>query len=262
MRYVPMETIVKEAKANVSRTPAYLLLQSENFLEYGSKDFYPDENVIMELYKTLYSIKGVKEVWPIHVNLASIAANPELVMKLTKFLRKKGLKFYSCQPGLETGSGRLINLLMRGKILPFKSEEWEFIVKESFKIMDECRWIPFTSIIMGLPGENEEDIKETITLVKSLDKYDCLFTPLFFRKMLEKENNDTSFNLKLNLELFKICWKHNLRKIPTLLHIGDITFLTKATLYYIFRVMKVCLQSGLIAKILENMLTANTILTF
>lgn len=215
LRSFPLEKILDDARMYRERGIKSVTLQSEDTLRYGSSGLESDEDAILGLYKELYKL-GLKHVILTHASMITFAHQPDLITKLTKLLRKQGLPGYGCQPGLETGSGRLIKMHMQNKCYPRDPYEWPDVVREALTVMEKHRWLSCCTMMMGLPGEDEEDVRETLNLIKSLRKFTAFFFPLAFLPMKHTSLADQTRCAReqmtvANWELLEVTWKHNLR---------------------------------------------------
>jgi len=131
-------------------------------------------------------------------------------------------KWMSGQTGIETGSPELMRRFMIGKCRPFEPDAWQETVVSGFKILEKNHWIPCSTLIMGLPGEKEEDVDLTLDLVKKIDGFRSLIVPLFFVATGELNNGERSFTAEqmsvAQTELFLDCWEHNLRCAPPIIN--------------------------------------------
>jgi len=221
IRSIPKEIILETSKNFMrGKFKSYILnLQSEDTLRYESNNFNINQEAVFDLYKDLFNI-GIKRIFITHATLANIAAEPDFIHKLTELLNQKGHKYYGFQPGIESGSTILMKKLMKGKFFPLNDLEWPEIVLEAFKICHKEKWVPTASIVLGLPGETEDDLKETEVLIKKLIERDYffIFAPLLFVSMPMtplSDKNSLKF-LKMSetqKRLFKLMWKFNLKKI-------------------------------------------------
>jgi radical SAM superfamily enzyme YgiQ (UPF0313 family) len=176
-----------------------------------------DQDRLMNLFDTVFET-GAKEVFITHASLVTFAQQPEIIEGLTKKLRNHGITYYGCQPGLETGSNRLVGKYMRGKVYPRDPEEWEKTVIEAMRVMKKHKWYPVTTLISGLPDENLEDIEKTMQLIKKLKDYPALYIPLFFVPMsmtsLRGRESFIASNMRReHWDLMMTCWDHNLKYI-------------------------------------------------
>ncbi|MEM1688972.1 MAG: radical SAM protein [Candidatus Hadarchaeales archaeon] len=175
----PIEKIMEEVEVNLREGAHEILLHAEDVLRYGAQGPIPDESKVLELFGKV--LEKTSKISISHFAFASVVSKPDLIPKLTQLLDSKtDAKFYSGQVGIETGSPRLMEKHMFGKVLPFKPEQWPEIVIEAHKILADHRWVPCSTLISGLPGETAEDIRKTIELVQNLREYRSLIVPLFF----------------------------------------------------------------------------------
>lgn len=215
MRHIPEEIIFESVRNTVREGQKSISLRSEDFLLYRHKNFIPDDDALLDLIKGIYGIKGVSGASGVHASFASILSNPDLIGKISKFIKIKGGMF-GCQPGIETGSDKLLTNLMPGKKFPFKNELWSDIVYEASKILNKNRWYNCSTLIIGLPDEEPDDVKETIDLVRKLKNFKTLITPLIFipiktTKLHCSKVIDERLR-RLRQQLFNECWKMNLKK--------------------------------------------------
>jgi radical SAM superfamily enzyme YgiQ (UPF0313 family) len=118
---------------------------------------------------------------------------------------------------------------MAGKAKPFEPEQWPQVVVDAFQILSDNNWVPCATLIIGLPGEQEEDVQLTIDLVKRLHEYKSLLVPLFMVSEGGLKDKAKSFKIESithkQSELFITCWQHNLDWAETFL---NEYFVTKA----------------------------------
>lgn len=185
MRCLPPYTIKKSAEVNVKGKMANITLQSDDVLLYGSnsKKFLPDPDAVLTLLKELYSTKGIKSISLLHFSIASVVADADIIPKVTSFIRSHDMrarKYFDVQIGIETGSPNMIEEHMRGKTLPFSPVEWPTTVKKASQILKENGWFCYATLILGLPGENRDDIMQTIELIRDIRDSSMAVIPLFF----------------------------------------------------------------------------------
>ena len=229
-RCFSLDRIMKEVKVNMDsgRRP---LLHAEDVFRYKANGFEVNEPAVKELFDTVYHYPEVKSVGISHFALASVASAPDLIKDLSYILDvKKAEEWMSGQCGIETGSPRLIGELMAGKAKPFKPEQWPDVVVNAFKILSNNFWVPCATLIVGLPGETDEDAQLTIDLVKKLHDYKSLLVPLFMVSEGGLKDKAPSFKMaditKKQSELFVTCWQHNVDWAETFL---NEYFVTKAS---------------------------------
>ena len=212
-RCIPMDKILHEVKINVNAGNG-VIFHAEDVLRYKAKGFVPDESAIIELFT-----KANKLTWNLgisHFAYASVMAKPILVKKISELLEAgtKKYPFVSGQVGIETGSPRIIDKYMKGKVKPFKPKEWPDVVINAHKLMSDNNWVPINTLIMGLPGEKPEDIQKTIDLIHDLSEYKSLIVPLYFvpiGNLQCKGFFKTKDNLPEHWQLLSVCIRHMLK---------------------------------------------------
>jgi radical SAM superfamily enzyme YgiQ (UPF0313 family) len=117
--------------------------------------------------------------------------------------------------GLETGSARLFNTYMKGKAYPYKAHQWRDVVLKGMEILNRHNWFPFCTFIIGLPGETDEDTKQSLDLLYDLRDAKGTFVPTWFvpledTRMEKKESAKLIEMTDLQWEFFFTCWKYNL----------------------------------------------------
>jgi radical SAM superfamily enzyme YgiQ (UPF0313 family) len=213
-RCIPIEHILKEVDLNLKlgRRP---LLHAEDILRYKAKGFEINKPAVKELFDRVYHYPGVKSIGISHFALSSVASAPDLIKDLSEILEvKEGSDWMSGQCGIETGSPKLIRNLMAGKAKPFTPEEWPKVVEDAFHILNENNWVPLSTLIIGLPEEEDEDVQLTIDLVNRLRNRKSIIVPLFMVGEGGLKGKVASFTIdkmtRKQGELFLECWEHNL----------------------------------------------------
>jgi len=120
--------------------------------------------------------------------------------------------------GIETGSLRLFQKYMSGKCKPFKPNEWPNIVLSSLSFMEDCDWVALATILIGLPGETDEDTQHTVELIENIENMGLrtFLVPLTFvplgncslRNAALKSFNDLS---ESQVDAFASAWEHNIK---------------------------------------------------
>jgi len=197
------------------------LLHAEDVLRYGAKGIEVNREAVVNLFRSVKKHRGVETVRISHFALSSVAAAPEVVEDLSNILELSERRWISGQTGIETGSPHLMSQHMRGKCKPFKPSEWPDVVFKAFAVLSENMWVPCSTLVLGLPGENERDVETTISLVEKLRAFKSLIIPLFLVSTGELTHQARSFTAKdmsrKHTELFVECWEHNLKWGPTII---------------------------------------------
>ena len=137
-----------------------------------------------------------------HATIAPSVVDPVLIKELSAKLLDKSpihLPLLSTHPqhkalvpliGLETGSVRMAKQIMPSKGVPFPIEEWPSVVVRGLEVLNENNWFPAMTLIVGNPGETDEDCKATLDLVCEVERrglfaffIPSIFTPLHDTRM-------------------------------------------------------------------------------
>jgi len=221
-RFIPMSRVLEEVQVNVREGNGMIIFCTEDFFLYNSEqNFIPKRKAVVELCRKVADCPGVQHIQPAHMSLAPVVVDPKMVEEVAEILLQKswgtldGRPFFTSETGIETGSKRMIRKYMAGKPLPFKPEDWPRIVTQAFGILNDNFGYPLATWIVGLPGENEEDILASIELVEDLKGTKGFFVPLFFVPLGEStlktaKGVDSKALTELHWEFFAECWKYNL----------------------------------------------------
>jgi len=189
-------------------------------LLYGcdNRDMIPNRDAIVELFKGLRAVEGVNRVGVTHWTFAGVVANPMVIADLAKINGLGHDNWTGVQVGLETASPRLVKKHMPYKTKPFSPEEYPRVIREGIRIMNENFYYPACTLIIGLPDETDEDVEETIAMVKQLKGARCILAPLLYVDYWKPERSLTFESMSSKQwELFRKCWVHNLSQINHLI---------------------------------------------
>ncbi|ADM27317.1 Radical SAM domain protein [Ignisphaera aggregans DSM 17230] len=185
LRHMPIERILKEIDVNISNGVKGAVLHSEDVLLYGAHGVEPNADAVLKLHEAV--VKKIESLAWAHASLAAIVVSQRkyrLISRVTETIYSNlDQNYLGVEVGIETGSPRLAKIIMPAKALPFRVEEWPDIVEEAFSIMHDHRIIPAATFILGLPGEEPDDVVKTIELLDRLKKYRSLIVPMLFVPM-------------------------------------------------------------------------------
>jgi radical SAM superfamily enzyme YgiQ (UPF0313 family) len=218
----PLEHILKEVRLNAKAGSRMITLATEDlFLYKCKKGFIPNRSAIVNLLKEISNIPEVEYIQPAHASFAPVVLDPTMVEEIGHILVEKGRwnlrgkRYCAIEMGIETGSTRLLEKYMRGKMLPYKPEDWHDIVVRGMEILNQNGIYPLCTLITGLPGEREEDTIATLDLVHKLKGMKLFYVPLLFTSeeecMLREEEHAYLKDLTpLQWEFLATCWRHNI----------------------------------------------------
>lgn len=223
---IPLDHIIENVKRQVSQGADTVTLTTEDlFLYEQGKKFSTNVPALRRLFESVAAVPGVQHVMLTHGTMAPVVVQPGIVDELHLAVDKSvnqhpesthpDKRYAMMFVGLETGSVRLFKQFMRGKSYPFRPEQWPDVVMKGMEIMNRANWFPMCTFIIGLPGETDADMRESLDLLHSLkDAKWCviptLFVPLDDTRLASSESAKVARLTDLQWEFFFTCWRYNI----------------------------------------------------
>ena len=233
---MPKERIMDAVRANVRHGNKLISLATEDMFIWGQVHtdtpfFFPNREALVDLYTEIVNTPGVEQHLLSHCTMAPFVVDPELIRQLSEVLLPKSpihLPRLSTHPqkkalvpliGLETGSVRMARQIMPSKGVPFSIDDWPSVVLEGLHVANQNNWFPMMTLMVGSPGESDQDVRETLDLVYEMERrglfaflVPSIFTPLHDTRMEHQAGVTHTRQLtSLQWQLMMKCWKHNLR---------------------------------------------------
>jgi hypothetical protein len=233
---MPKARIMDAVRANVREGNKVISLATEDMFIWGQVHtdtpfYFPNREALVDLYSDVVNTPGVDHHLLSHCTMAPFVVDPELIRQLSEVLLPKSpihLPLLSSHPqkkalvpliGLETGSVRMARQIMPSKGVPFSIDDWPSIVLEGLRVANQNNWFPMMTLMVGNPGETDEDTQQTIDLVYEMERRNLfaflvpsIFTPLHDTRMEHQVGvTHTGRLTPLQWQLLMKCWKHNLR---------------------------------------------------
>lgn len=225
----PIDHIMKEVAVNVKEGSNSIFTVTEDIFLYKSKkNFIPNREEVVKLYKTIASYPGVENILLSHASFAPVIYDKKLLEELTPILIEKTKwnpgtselykkPFISIEMGIETGSVRLMKKYMKGKALPYSVDNWPELVVEAIGYLNDYDWWPLCTIMTGQPEETEEDVIATLNLIDDLKNHNAkmFYTPVLFIPLKDAilgNSRRTNLNnlTELQWEVLARSWKNNI----------------------------------------------------
>jgi hypothetical protein len=120
--------------------------------------------------------------------------------------------------GLETGSVRMAKQIMPSKGVPFSIGDWPSVILEGLRVANENNWFPVMTLMVGNPGETDEDSRATLDLLYEIERrglfailVPSIFTPLHDTRMEKQRGvSETQQLTPLQWQVIMKCWKMDL----------------------------------------------------
>jgi hypothetical protein len=233
---LPKDKIMGAVRANVRDGNKQISLATEDMFIWGQVHtqtpfYFPNREALVDLYRDIVNTPGVEQHVLSHSTIAPAVVDPVMIRQISDVCLDKSpihLPYLSTHPkhkalvplvGLETGSVRMAKQIMPSKGVPFPIDEWPSVVVRGLEVLNQNNWFPAMTLIIGNPGETDEDTKATIDLIYEVERrglfaffIPSIFTPLHDTRMeLQKGVAETSQLTPLQWQLMMKCWKMNLR---------------------------------------------------
>jgi len=233
---VPKDRIMAGVRANVRDGNKQISLATEDMFIWGQVHtdtpfYFPNREALLDLYGSIVRTPGVEQHVLSHATIAPAVVDPVLIESLSDLLLDKSpikLPVLSTHPekralvpliGLETGSVRLAKQIMPSKGVPFPIDEWPSVIVNGLEILNRHNWFPAMTLIVGSPGETDDDTRATLDLIYEVERrglfaffIPSIFTPLHDTRLEHATGvTETRQLTPLQWQLMMKCWKMNLR---------------------------------------------------
>src|SRR5207244_10886975 len=109
--------------------------------------------------------------------------------------------------------------IMHSKGIPFQTEDWPSVFINGLQVLNENNWFPAVTLIVGSPGETDEDCRATLDLIYEVERrglfaffIPSIFTPLHDTRMAKAKGvTETRDLTPLQWQPIMKCWKMDLR---------------------------------------------------
>jgi len=210
MVHFPIEKIVADVRTNVAGGVVNVCLISEDFFRYGADGAKPNPARVLEMAQAVRQVSGVRLVQLDHGNVSSVTQFPPADLKelhdtLTRSVRHE---YLWVNIGVETACGELLDASScRGKLYPFRPEEWEQACEQAICRLVEAGFMPMVSLLVGLPGETEEHAERTVRLVERLRGRRLVIFPILYAPLDPGGKAPRREDLnKHHRDLFRLCY--------------------------------------------------------
>jgi radical SAM superfamily enzyme YgiQ (UPF0313 family) len=250
---MPKDKMMEAVRANVRDGNKQISLATEDMFIWGQVHtdtpfYFPNREALVDLYKSVCNTPGVEQHVLSHCTIAPAVVDPIMIEQITEACMEKSpihVPVVSTHPkskvlvplvGLETGSVRMAKQVMPSKGVPFPIEEWPSVFIRGLEVMNKNNWFPAATLIIGNPGETDDDTKATLDLIYEVERrglfaffIPSIFTPLHDTRMEHQKGvAETRELTPLQWQLMMKCWKMNLRPgnaswwAPTVWRVGAI----------------------------------------
>jgi radical SAM superfamily enzyme YgiQ (UPF0313 family) len=217
MVHLPAETILADARTNVAAGMPNIAVLSEDFFRYGATGMKADPESLISLLQKLRAIPNIRLIQIDHANAVSIAQYDDKQLKIIHDLLvgQDTSRSIWVNVGIETVSSELLAAIGGScKMNRDKSESWAEFSARQLRRLCRTGYFPMASMMIGLPGERDEHLRETLDWVRSLAKERMAIFPVLYAP-IDGNPPPKPENLRpLHWELIKACYRLNFRWVP------------------------------------------------
>lgn len=224
---ISLDRILREVKVNVEGGCRSIFLATEDlFLYECGPRFEPNQRALENLVKSVANFPGVDYIHLSHIAIAPVVYDPKVVEAISPILLEKTMytpvfrrnykeRFVTALFGIESGSIRIMQKYMQGKIWPFRIERYHEVNVQGVGILNDNGWKPMATIITGWPDETPDDTVQTLELMDKLRGHDMFLVPLMFVPLEDtKLRNERRLSLenmtREQWDVFATAWKFNI----------------------------------------------------
>ena len=258
----PKDRIMEAVRANVREGNSQISLATEDLFIWGqvrtgTPFYFPNREALLSLFSDVVNTPGVDRHLLSHCTIAPSVVDPKLIEQLSAVLLDKSpvkLPRLSTHPegrilspliGMETGSVRAAKQMMPGKAVPFPIEEWPSVLIQGLTILNRNNWFPVMTLMIGNPGETDEDCKATLDVLYEVERrglyaffVPSIFTPLEDTRLGSEQGvQDSRQMTALQWQIMMKCWRMTMEPA---LHSwwGPIAWRTGALILWLWKLRK------------------------
>jgi radical SAM superfamily enzyme YgiQ (UPF0313 family) len=217
MTPLPAETILADARMNVEAGLPNLAVLSEDFFRYGANGMKTNPETLIALLRSIRAIPGVRLIQIDHANAVSIAQfDDEQLGTIRRLLvGQDERRSIWVNVGIETASSELLGAIGGScKMNRDKAESWAVFSARQLRRLCRAGFFPMASMMIGLPGEREEHLRETREWVRSLENERMAIFPVLYAPIDGNPPPAPGSLSPLHWDLIKACYRLNFRWVP------------------------------------------------
>ncbi len=183
MVHLPPETILADVQTNVDAGANNVALLSEDFFRYGAQGLKVEPDALISLVRRIRQIPQVRLIQLDHANLLSVAQYDDRQLETIHHLLvgSDPRRSVWLNAGVETASGELLKEVGAGGKSPRgEAEGWGDFCARQLRRLCRAGFFPMASLMIGLPGERDEHLRETLAWVQSLSHERMAVFPVLY----------------------------------------------------------------------------------
>ena len=225
MVHLPPQTILADIETNLAAGMDNIAALSEDFFRYGADAMRVAPDTLIGLLRDIRRIPRIRMIQIDHANLSSVAQFDDAQLELLHDLlvgRDRG-RYVWVNVGVETAAAELLQGLsaaakMRRGLIEEPGagtdESWGAFCARHLRRLCRAKFFPMASLMIGLPGERDEHLRETLAWVESLGDQRLAVFPLLYAPIDGTPPLQRRSLRPLHWQLLKACYRLNFRWVP------------------------------------------------
>lgn len=215
MLHLPEETIAADAATNVAAGSLNISLLSEDFFRYGAAGARANPAALIALLARLRRIAGLRLLQLDHANVMSIAQYSDEELQQVHDLLVGGNRhdYPWVNVGIETASGTLMKANGGApKMGAGGVHAWGEFCATQLRRLCRAGFFPLASLVVGLPGESDDDLRQTLDWVKAMADARIAIFPMFYAPVAD--HTPPTPPTRLQWQLIRECYRSNFTWVP------------------------------------------------
>lgn len=219
MDHLPMKTILSDVRRNLDAGVRSISLITEDIFRYGSVENSVRPSELIGLLRRLRRLDGLSMIQTDHANIGSVAEfSTDQLREVRRLLAGEpdGAEVVWLNLGVETAVGELLARNGgRAKMVNCDPDRWGEHCMEQVLRLERAGFFPLVSLVLGMPGETADGVRQTLEWVRQLEGHKAAVFPVFYAPV---NGRDTAFTredmIDLHWKLFRTCYRLNFRWVP------------------------------------------------
>jgi len=217
MTHLPEKTIVADTETNVAAGVTSISALSEDFFRYGGSGGEVCPTALISLLSRLREVAGLRLIQIDHANIVSVSRfrDEELKAVHELLLNENRGGYPWVNVGVETAAGRLLQRNGGGaKMGDCPPEEWSGLCARQLRRLCRVGFFPMASLMIGLPGETEDDVRATIEWTRALRGERVAVFPMLYAPINGARAPDARDLGPHHWQLIRTCYEFNFKWVP------------------------------------------------
>lgn len=204
-------------QTNLAAGQSNIAVLSEDSFRFGALGTRTRPEALIGLLSRLRECRGLRLIQVDHVNLCSVAQYSDEQLREVRALLvgATGCRYPWVNLGMETASGELLAQVGgTAKMGGVALSDWPEFCAEQVRRLCAAGFLPMVSLVMALPGEQEDDVRRTTAWVEAVSDLPVTVFPVLYAPV-DGSTPPTARELtETHWRLLQAAYRLNFRWIP------------------------------------------------